>query len=232
MTESGAVSRIDGRARTYIRRQGRITRAQADALARYGAAFRLPESARLDAPAVFGRGGPLVLEIGFGMGQALVDYARAHPEANCIGAEVYRPGIGALIVAARREGLTNLRVFEGDARVLLAERLAPGTLDLVLVYFPDPWPKKRHHKRRLVNDTFVELLASRLTVGGQLRLATDWEPYAQQMLAVLEALPQLQNEAGTGCFAPRPDERAPTRFEARGLRLGHRVWELAFRRSR
>jgi tRNA (guanine-N7-)-methyltransferase len=216
--------------RTYIRRQGRITRGQADALARHLEAFRLPDAGTLDPVAVFGRTGPLVVEIGFGMGQGLVAYAREFAHANCIGAEVYRPGIGALLAAAVREGCANLRVYEGDARVLVAERLPRGSVDLAMIYFPDPWPKKRHHKRRLVNAPFAALLADRLAPSGRVQLATDWEPYALEMLAVLDAEPGLENEAGCGAFAPRPPERPLTRFEARGLRLGHHVWDLAYRR--
>jgi len=216
--------------RTYIRRQGRVTRAQARSLAEHLEGYRIPDDASLDVARLFGRPGPLALEIGFGMGHGLLAYAGAHPETNCIGAEVYRPGIGALVTSLVREGIDNVRIFEGDARILLRERLPERSLDEVMIYFPDPWPKKRHHKRRLVEPGFVSLIASRLAPDGRLLLATDWEAYAVQMLAVLEAEPALVNDAGAGQYAQRPPERPLTRFEARGLRLGHRVWDLAFTR--
>jgi tRNA (guanine-N7-)-methyltransferase len=207
-----------------------MTRAQAVALERDFATYRLPD-APFDGERAFGRTAPLVLEIGFGMGQGLLAYASAHPEANCIGAEVYRPGIGSLVAALRRTGTSNVRIYEGDARLLVETLLPPDSLSLVLIYFPDPWPKKRHHKRRLIEPEFVAVLASRLQPGGRLRLATDWEDYALRMIEVLENEPTLVNEAGAGCFAARSDDRPVTRFEARGLTLGHAVWDLAYVRG-
>jgi len=217
--------------RVYIRRQGRMTRAQALALERDFDRYRLP-GAPFDAEHTFGRRAPLVLEIGFGMGHGLLAYAGAHPEVNCIGAEVYRPGIGALVAALRRSGTANVRIFEGDARHLVDTILPASSLALAMVYFPDPWPKKRHHKRRLIEPGFVSVLVSRLRPGGRLRLATDWEDYAYSMQAVLDAEPELVNEAGAGRFAERSEERPVTRFEARGLGLGHAVWDLAYVRER
>lgn len=216
--------------RTYVRRHGRATLAQTRALAAHFATYRVGGEGLIDVDALFGRHGPLVVEIGFGMGHGLLAYATAHPDANCLGAEVYRPGIGALVAALERDGIGNVRIFEGDARVLLRERLPAHCIDTALIYFPDPWPKKRHWKRRLVDPAFVALLASRMKSSGRVLLATDWADYAAQMLAVLEAEPAFVNEAGPGCYAARPPERPLTRFEARGLRLGHAVRDLAFRR--
>lgn len=216
--------------RVYIRRQGRMTKAQAAALRDHLAHYQIVPTGRFAPCDAFARGGPIALEIGFGMGQGLIEFARAHPHFNCIGAEVYRPGIGSLVAALDREGLTNVRVFEGDARALV-ESIAPASITRVMVYFPDPWPKKRHHKRRLVEPRFVESLATILAHDGDLLLATDWEDYALEMLAVLDAQPMLENVAGTGAFSPRPDDRPLTRFESRGLKLGHRVWDLIYRKA-
>ena len=216
-------------ARTYIRRRGRITRAQAAALGDDLDRVRVPPDRPVDAIALFGRSAPLVLEIGFGMGQALLAYAQANPHANCVGAEIYRPGIGALARALRTSDVGNVRIFEGDARELVGTLLPDGSLSLAMIYFPDPWPKKRHHKRRLIEPGFVAALARRLAPGGRLLLATDWETYARAMLDVLTAEPLLENLAGARRFAA-PSRDGPTRFESRGARLGHRVWDLAFAR--
>jgi tRNA (guanine-N7-)-methyltransferase len=217
--------------RTYIRRRGRITRAQAAALASDLEPIRVPADRPIDARALFGRPGPLALEIGFGMGHALLAYAQANPHANCLGAEIYRPGIGALARALKDAELTNVRIFDGDARHLVRTLLADGTLSVAMIYFPDPWPKQRHHKRRLIEPRFVAQLARKLEPGGRLRVATDWEDYARAMVEVLEGEPLLENVAGAGRFA-EPSRAAPTRFEARGTRLGHRVWDLEFARRR
>jgi tRNA (guanine-N7-)-methyltransferase len=179
---------------------------------------------------VFGRRAPRTLEIGFGNGEHLASLAQAHPERDYFGVEVHRPGVGHLLMLAETNNLANLRVSTHDAVEVLREQIPPGSLDEVLVLFPDPWHKKRHHKRRLIQAPFAELIASRLASGGVWRLATDWEPYAQQMLEVLSASESFQNESPSGDWMPRPDERAPTRFERRGERLGHGVWDLAFRR--
>ena len=217
--------------RTFLRRRGRITRGQARALGEgFGKlALPVPESP-LDWNDVFGRSAPLLLEIGFGMGEGLLEVARVERDWNCLGVDVYRPGIGAVILRCEAEGLTNVRLIEGDARALLANGIAEGTLLRVILHFPDPWPKKRHHKRRLVEPGFAALLASRMAPGAQLFAATDWEPYAHQMLSVFDAEPKLENSAGTGRFAP-PAPREPTRFEARGRRLGHPIFDLAYERT-
>ena len=173
--------------------------------------------------------GKRVLEIGFGNGEHLAALAAAHPERDYFGIEVHRPGVGHLLLLASTNNLTNLRASSHDAVEVLRDQIAEGSLDEVLVLFPDPWHKKRHHKRRLIQPPFVELIASRLRQGGVLRLATDWEEYALQMLEVLSAAKTLFiNLSPTGDWMPRPEERAPTRFEKRGARLGHGVWDLAF----
>jgi len=217
--------------RVYIRRQGRTTRAQARALATLLDRYQLPVTDTLvDWTTAFGRAAPLLLEIGFGMGHALIDGAERHPDWNCVGVEVYRPGIGALLNAISAAQLTNIRLIEGDARHVLAKMVGAQQLHRLIVFFPDPWPKSKHHKRRLVNDEFAALAASRLADDGRLLIATDWAHYAAAMLAVLDAEPTLSNVCGPGRFAERAVERPTTRFEARGAGLGHAVWDLAYRR--
>ncbi|HSD44045.1 MAG TPA: tRNA (guanosine(46)-N7)-methyltransferase TrmB [Burkholderiales bacterium] len=215
--------------RSYVLRQGRVTEAQARAVERlmplYGIAF---SPAPLDLDAAFGRAAPRILEIGFGMGETTAAIAQAHPDTDYLGIEVHMPGVGALLRRIESLGLTNVRVIRHDAVDVLEKMIAPTSLDGVHVFFPDPWPKKRHHKRRLVQPAFVHLLASRTKPGAYLHAATDWEDYAIQMLDVLTAEPLLANTA-TG-FAPRPESRPPTKFETRGARLGHGVWDLVFRR--
>ena len=215
--------------RSYVLRQGRVTEAQARAVERlmptYGIAF---SPAPLDLDTVFGRPAPKILEIGFGMGETTATIAQAHPDTDYLGIEVHLPGVGALLRRVESLGLTNVRVIRHDAVDVLGKMIAPASLDGVHVFFPDPWPKKRHHKRRLLQPAFVHLLATRMKPGAYLHAATDWEDYAIQMLDALTAEPLLTNTA-TG-FAPRPESRPPTRFETRGARLGHGVWDLVFRR--
>jgi tRNA (guanine-N7-)-methyltransferase len=217
--------------RSYVRRQGRITPSQRRALEtlmpRYGVALG---DAPLDLPALFGRVAPVTLEIGFGMGDALLEMAAAAPERDFLGVEVHRPGIGRLLAGLDAAGLGNVRVIEGDAMQVLERMLDDGALERLLLLFPDPWPKKRHHKRRLLQPGFVDLAARRLAPGGVFHAATDWEPYAEQMLEVLEGCRLLENVAGVGCFAERPAYRPRTKFERRGEALGHGVSDLLFRR--
>lgn len=219
--------------RSFVMRAGRMTVGQSRALEDLWPRFGVPFSATaLDLDVLFGRHAPRTLEIGFGNGEHLANLAAAHPERDYLGIEVHRPGVGHLLMLAQERGLTNLRTSDHDAVEVLRMQLPPASLDEVLVLFPDPWHKKRHNKRRLIQPAFVELLASRLCSGGVLRLATDWEEYAVQMLSVLRgAQAQFTNLSPTGEWMPRPEERAPTRFEKRGARLGHGVWDLAFRRS-
>ena len=183
----------------------------------------------LDLEALFGREAPRTLEIGFGNGESLIALAAARPDEDFLGVEVHRPGVGHLMLRAEAQGLTNVRVACRDAVEVLTERIGDATLDAVLLYFPDPWPKKRHHKRRIVQPSFAHLVARKLRPGGRFRLATDWQHYAEQMLAVVGACGLLENEFDAG-YAPRPDSRPLTRFENRGQRLGHGVRDLSFRK--
>ena len=216
--------------RSYVLRGGRLGPGQRRALDELAPRFVLPfVPAPLDAPALFGRPAPLVIEIGFGMGDATAQVAAAHPELDFLGIEVHEAGVGALLKLIGETGLTNLRIVRHDAVEVLEQMLAPGSLARLHIWFPDPWPKKRHHKRRLLQPPLVALAASRLAPGGLLHCATDWQPYAEQMLEVLAAEPLLHNTAEG--YAPRPDWRPLTRFEDRGLKLGHGVWDLVFRRS-
>jgi tRNA (guanine-N7-)-methyltransferase len=219
--------------RSFVRREGRMTDSQKRALEelwpRYG--LEAPQS-RLKPllQDVFGREAPVVMEIGFGNGDHLLARAQAEPEKNFLGVEVHRPGAGRVLNRAAAADLRNLRVACHDAVEVLRDWLPERSLAEILVYFPDPWPKKRHHKRRLVSPSFATLAASRLARGGVLKLATDWAHYAQQMRAVLDAEPLLENAAAAAGFVPRPADRPLTRFETRGMKLGHEVFDLVYRR--
>ncbi len=212
---------------TYLRRRGRVTKAQRRALVDASSLVLQPAESAVDWSDQFSRTAPLALEIGFGMGHALIAWARSVPGWNLVGVDVYQPGIGAALLAARSAELKNLRFLEDDANHALQMAFSPASLSEVRIFFPDPWPKKRHHKRRLIQPRFVELLASRLISGGKLLLATDWQPYAEWMLECLEAESQLAS-LNAGGFASRSDVRPVTRFEARGQKLGHAVWDLAY----
>ena len=215
--------------RSYVLRGGRLGSGQQRALAALAPRYVLPWAPTpIDPAAVYGRRAPLVVEIGFGMGAATAQIAAAQPERDFLGIEVHEAGVGALLERVDEQGLDNLRIVRHDAVPVLQQMIAPASLAGVHVYFPDPWPKKRHHKRRLVQPGFVALLATRLTPGGYLHCATDWQPYAEQMLQVLGAEPLLVNTAAG--YAERPAQRPLTKFEARGLALGHGVWDLVFRR--
>lgn len=213
--------------RSFVLRGGRLGPGQQRALTELGPRYLLPHrAAPLDLATVFGRQAPCVLEIGFGMGDATAQVAAAMPGHDFIGVEVHEAGVGALLKRIGEMGLHNLRIVQHDAVEVLRDMLQPGSLAGAHVWFPDPWHKKRHHKRRLIQPAFVELLASRLAPGGYLHAATDWQPYAEQMLAVLSASPALANTAEG--YAPKPDWRPRTKFETRGLKLGHGVWDLLF----
>jgi len=215
--------------RSYVRRAGRTTTGQAKAFEDLGPRFLLPYAlAPFDAPAAFGRQAPLVLEIGFGMGEATAHIARVRPQDNFLCCEVHEPGVGALLKRIGEHGIENIRILQHDAVEVIDHMLPPGTLDGVHIFFPDPWHKKRHNKRRLIQPPLVAKLAARLKPGGYLHCATDWQPYAEQMLEVLSAEPSLVNTAEG--FAPQPDYRPLTKFENRGLRLGHGVWDVVFKR--
>ena len=215
--------------RSYVLRQGRITpaqqRARDELLPRYGIAYaREP----IDLERIFARTALKILEVGFGMGETTAQIAVQHPENDYLGIEVHAPGVGSLLNRIAGLGLANVRVIQHDAVEVLEHMLAPQSLDGAHIFFPDPWPKKRHHKRRLIQPPFAQLIATRLKPGAYLHVATDWEDYAQQILEVLSAVPLLENTAGG--FAPRPDYRPLTKFENRGLKLGHGVWDIVFRR--
>lgn len=215
--------------RSYVLRAGRMGTGQQRALEELGPRFVLPfAEQRLDTTAAFGRSAPVVVEIGFGMGDATAQIATTLPDHDFIGVEVHTPGVGALLKRIGEQGLTNLRIVQHDAVQVLEHMITPASLAGIHVFFPDPWHKKKHNKRRLIQPAFVSQLASRLAPGGYLHCATDWEPYAQQMLQVLSAEPQLANTAPD--YAPRPDYRPLTKFEARGMRLGHGVWDLVFKK--
>lgn len=213
--------------RSFVRREGRITPAQQDALERLWPRYGLEPAGRpLDPAAIFGRAAPLVVEIGFGSGDHLLASAQARPGDNFLGIEVHRPGVGRVLQQAEKLGLNNLKVVCADAVETLRQSLPQGGVDEIVIFFPDPWPKKRHHKRRLVQPEFTRVLAQALRAGGRLRLATDWADYARHMREVLEAEPLLR-----GGVIPRPADRPLTRFESRGLRLGHAVTDFEFIRK-
>ena len=213
--------------RSYVRRTGRVTTGQAKAFEDIGPQYLLPytESA-LDAAQAFGRTGKLILEIGFGMGEATAHIARVRPDDNFLCCEVHEPGVGALLKRIGEHDITNIRILQHDAVEVIDHMLPEGSIDGVHIFFPDPWHKKKHNKRRLIQSPLVAKLATRLKPGGYIHCATDWEPYAVQMLEVLSAEPQLANTAQG--YAAKPDYRPLTKFENRGLRLGHGVWDLVF----
>jgi tRNA (guanine-N7-)-methyltransferase len=216
--------------RSYVLRQGRITPAQQHAIETLGQQFRLPfRNALLDFDTVFHRHAPTVLEIGSGMGETTAHIAAAHPEHNFIALEVHSPGVGSLLQKMEAAQLTNLRIIQHDAVDVVEHMIAPTSLAGIHVFFPDPWPKKRHHKRRLLQAPFIHELAQRLCVGGYLHIATDWAEYAEDVLAALTSEPLFKNSVAR--YAPRPETRPQTKFETRGLRLGHEVFDLFFIRA-
>ncbi len=227
-----AGSHFERRIRSFQPRRSRVTTGQADALQRLWSRWGLDIDGQrvIDLPELFGNARPVVLEIGFGMGEATAEMAAADPETNILAVDVHTPGQGNLLALAERKDLSHIRVGNGDAIILLREMLAPGSLAGLRVYFPDPWPKKRHHKRRLIQPDFLTLAATRLAPGAVVHCATDWEPYAEQMLDVLTAHPDFENTVPGGGFAPRPGHRPLTRFEGQGLDKGHVVNDLLFRR--
>jgi tRNA (guanine-N7-)-methyltransferase len=222
--------------RSFVLRQGRVSAAQQRAhdtlLPRFGIPFA---PGPLSLETVFGRKAPKILEIGFGMGETTACIAAANPHKDYLGIEVHTPGVGSLLKEIGEKGLTNIRIIQHDAVDVLQAMIEADSLDGVHIFFPDPWPKKRHHKRRLLQPPLIALLASRMKPGAYLHTATDWEEYAAQMLQVLSAEPSLVNTAvntsdDPSGYVPRPDYRPQTKFETRGLKLGHRVWDLVFRK--
>jgi tRNA (guanine-N7-)-methyltransferase len=217
--------------RSFVTRAGRATVAQQRALTELWPIYGVElGAAALDLDTLFARHAPRMIEIGFGAGEALCSFAQEHPQTDCLGIEVHRPGIGHLLLGTHAAGLTNLRVIAHDA-VEVLQQLPPASIDLIHIFFPDPWPKKRHHKRRLIQPEFVNLLARSLRPSSTLRLATDWQHYALQMRDVIDAEAALENCAGAAGFMPRPQVRPLTRFERRGQRLGHAVWDLEYRKK-
>jgi tRNA (guanine-N7-)-methyltransferase len=215
--------------KSFVTRAGRMGTGQIKALAELGPKFVLPYKAeRIDAEALFGRKAPLVLEIGFGMGGATAEIAATLPDHDFIGCEVHEPGVGALLKLIDEKQLGNIRIVQHDAVDVLRDMIGPDLLAGVHVFFPDPWHKKRHNKRRLIQPAFVAQLVQHLAPGGYLHCATDWQPYAEQMLEVLSAEPSLQNTAAG--YADKPAYRPLTKFENRGIKLGHGVWDLVFRK--
>jgi len=219
----------DRRIRSFVTRAGRVSTAQGRALEELGPKFMVPyQKSALDLGAAFGRTAPTILEIGFGMGETTAAIAAAMPEKNFLGVEVHTPGVGGLLKLIGEQQLRNVRIVQHDAFEVLTHMVAPATLAGVHVFFPDPWHKARHNKRRLIQPPMVELLSSRIASGGYLHCATDWQEYAEQMLEVLSGEPTLQNTADG--YAARPDYRPVTKFETRGLKLGHGVWDVVFKK--
>jgi tRNA (guanine-N7-)-methyltransferase len=218
--------------RSFVLRTGRMTTGQQAAYNRHWPEKGLSrENGQLAAATVFGRSAPLILEIGFGMGASLVEMAMAAPQQDFIGIEVHLPGVGRLLHSMQEQGVDNIRVYCDDAVEILTHCIADGSLDRIQIFFPDPWHKKKHHKRRLIQPDFVKKLQAKLKPGGVVHLATDWEHYAEQMMEVMSAAEGFVNQAETYCFAPRPDYRPITKFEQRGERLGHGVWDLLFEKK-
>lgn len=228
MTES---KRIDpSRIRSFIRRQGRATVGQKFAMETHWGKYCLLPEQDFDIFQAFGRNAPLIIEIGFGNGASLADMAAAHPELNYLGIEVHRPGVGHLMMLLEERGITNVRIYHYDAIEILEKNIPDHCVAGVHLFFPDPWHKRRHHKRRIVRPSFLALLNKKLVSGGYFHAATDWQNYAEHMLEILSIDSRLKNTSPTGNYCPRPDYRPLTKFENRGLKLGHGVWDLIFRK--
>ena len=218
------------RIKSFIRRIGRMTTAQRQALESLWDKYCLDHAQTCDFSVVFGRSAPIILEIGFGNGESLAKTAEQNPDKDYIGIEVHRPGVGNLLAQLERKGIGNVRVYYHDAIEVLEKCIPDHSLSAVHLFFPDPWHKRKHHKRRIVRPSFVGLIADKLSHGGYFHAATDWQHYAQQILKTLSAAEQFDNQSSDQHYCPRPDYRPLTKFEQRGLRLGHGVWDLIFRR--
>ncbi len=218
--------------RSFVQRQGRLTTGQKNALDQHWSRYGLQLVDGLIEPEqVFGRDAPLTVEIGFGNGVSLLQMMMAETEHNYLAMEVHRPGVGALVMGAAAQGIESLRIYNEDAVQVLQQCLPDESIDRLLLFFPDPWHKKKHNKRRILRPEFVELVAKKMKVGGVFHMATDWQHYAEQMLEVMEASKDYVNSCGAGAYAPRPDYRPVTKFEQRGLRLGHGVWDLIYQKK-
>ncbi|MBS9426259.1 tRNA (guanosine(46)-N7)-methyltransferase TrmB [Photorhabdus caribbeanensis] len=219
------------RVRSFVRRQGRLTNRQQQALDNLWPKIGVEYQAeKLELAALFGREAPVVLEIGFGMGASLVAMAGQNPEKDFLGIEVHAPGVGACLASAEDENIGNLRVMCHDAIEVLENMIPDNSLEMVQLFFPDPWHKARHNKRRIVQPPFAELIRSKLKVGGVFHMATDWQPYAEHMLEVMNGVDNYLNLSENGDYVPRPSSRPITKFELRGQRLGHGVWDIMFKR--
>ncbi len=217
--------------RSFVKREGRLTNAQARALELHWEDMGLNhQDGMIDIQAIFANDNPVVLEIGFGMGKSLVEMAKNAPEINFIGIEVHKPGVGACIALAQEQQVTNLKVYEHDAIEILADCIPDASLSTVQLFFPDPWHKKKHHKRRIVQADFVESIRQKLKIGGVFHMATDWQNYAECMLEDMQSASGYKNLSDTNDYVPRPESRPLTKFETRGQRLGHGVWDLQFER--
>ena len=231
--EAEAAGVYVSKVKSYVKREGRLTKGQEKALADYWPTMGIDYvDAPLEFSDVFGRTAPVIVEIGFGMGKSLVEMAGAAPEKNFVGIEVHRPGVGACLSDAGEQGIENLRVMEHDAVEVLKNMIPDGSLARLQLFFPDPWHKKRHHKRRIVQAEFAELVRTKLAIGGCFHMATDWEHYAEHMAEVMNAAEGYTNTAQEGDYVPRPDYRPITKFETRGQKLGHGVWDLIYERTK
>ncbi len=219
---------IPQKIRSFIRRQGRMTIAQQQALDNYSEKYCLDPNADFDMEQAFEREAPLCIEIGFGNGDSLAQMAAANPDMNFIGIEVHRPGVGHLMLQLEQNGINNVRIYCHDAMEIIEQKIADNSLDAMHLFFPDPWPKKKHHKRRIVRPSFVDIIVNKLKTGGYFHAATDWENYAQAMLALLTAQNGMSNASQSNNYCERPNYRLLTKFEQRGIRLGHGVWDLIF----
>lgn len=219
--------------KSFVIREGRLTNGQAAAIEQNWPTMGLEYTKTpISISEVFGREAPTTLEIGFGMGKSLVEMAATAPERNFIGIEVHKPGVGACLMDAAEQQLTNVRVYQHDGVEIMADSIGEQSLDCIQLFFPDPWHKKRHHKRRIVQPDFVESLRGNLKIGGVFHMATDWENYAEHMLEVMQQMDGFRNLSPTNNYVERPDSRPLTKFEQRGHRLGHGVWDLMFERTK
>lgn len=229
LNEEQVIASQKRRIRSFVRRTGRLTAGQQLGYDRQWDALGFSlDDGEFDIPSAFGRDAYTVLEIGFGMGQSFIEMAKAEPEKNYIGIEVHTPGVGSALRMADEENVTNVRISEDDAIEVLKHQIADESFDCLQLFFPDPWHKKRHNKRRIVNEEFIQLIRSKMKPGGIIHMATDWEPYAVHMMDVLSSAEGYKNQAGEGKYTPRPAHRPLTKFEKRGERLGHGVWDLFF----
>ena len=231
--EARAAGVYISKVKSFVKREGRLTKAQGKAIEDNWPAMGLTiDQGLLDLTEVFGRDAKRVLEIGFGMGKSLVEMAQNEPNTDYIGIEVHRPGIGACLASAEQAEITNLKVFEHDAIEVLDKCIADESLDRLQLFFPDPWHKTRHHKRRIVQTAFVETIRNKLKIGGEFHMATDWQPYAEHMLEVMQNADAYKNASTTQDYVKRPDYRPITKFEVRGQKLGHGVWDIIFTREK